>query len=60
MLTVLSDNMLVSKIVQDHLSFRESVHVGRLNEELHAQTIKVVHGHYARMREGEGGDLEDL
>ncbi len=44
MLTV---NLLVSKIVQGHLSFSESIHVGRVNKELHARTLLAMQGFYA-------------
>ncbi len=47
MLTVLPENLLVSKIVQGHLTFRESIHVARVNKELHARTLIAVHGFYA-------------
>lgn len=48
MLTVLPENLVVSKIVQGgHLSFRETVHVARVSKQLHAMTIVAVHGFYA-------------
>ncbi len=47
MLTVLPENLLVSEIVQDHLSFHKSIHVGRVNKELHARTFLAVKGFYA-------------
>ena len=45
--TVLPENLLVSKIVQGHLTFRETVHVARVSKQLHAMTLIAVHGFYA-------------
>ena len=46
-LLVLPENLLVVKIVQGYLTFRESIHVARVNKELHARTLIAVHGFYA-------------
>ena len=47
MLTVLPDNLLLSKPIGLGWSIREAIRVGRVNKELHARTLDTVKGHYA-------------